>query len=71
MAGKISPEKAIKRNLARKARSEAFEALDMACLQGRLDPNSSAHWADLILKARSKEDLDNLASVLQSVGFDP
>lgn len=60
-------EKELKIDLAKKARKAAFEALDLASMQHRLNADSTANWARLILSARSKADLDNLASILENV----
>ncbi len=64
MVVKISPEKVQKRELAKVARSKAFKALSLASLK-TLTPEQSAHWADLILRARSSADLDNLRAILE------
>jgi len=67
MPPKISPDKALKRDMAREARARAFDALAVASAKG-LSPADSAQWADLILRARSKVDCDKIRTILEVYG---
>ena len=67
MAKTLDKDKAIKRHLAQVAKTEAFEALDSAVLQGFFSQEQAASWFDLILRCRSLEDVKAAKAIIDSV----
>ena len=67
MPPKVSPDKALKRNIAREAGAKVFDVLAVASAR-RLSPADSAHRADLVLRARSKVKCNKIRTILEVYG---
>jgi len=66
MAETLGSGKATKRRLAQVAKSEAFEALDLAVLNGFFSQEQATTWFDLILRCRSLEDVKAAKAIIDS-----